>query len=94
MPNQPAADIGDLAMLGGRRLLAFSDNRQDAAFFAPFFEGTSFRIALRAAIVRVLQRVTDDAPYTLSDLGEDVYKRSNLRRVARLFSTRKRAWSR
>lgn len=74
LPNQPAADIGDLAMLGGRRLLAFSDNRQDAAFFAPFFEGTSFRIALRAAIVRVLQRVTDDAPYTLSDLGEDVYK--------------------
>lgn len=41
-------------MLGGRKLLAFSDNRQDAAFFAPFFERTSFDGALRGAVVRVL----------------------------------------
>jgi hypothetical protein len=28
------------APIGGRNLLVVSDNRQDAAFFAPFFERT------------------------------------------------------
>lgn len=47
-------DLHAEAMLSGRKLLAFSDNRQDAAFFAPYFERTSFDAALRGAIVRVL----------------------------------------
>ncbi len=38
----------------GRNLLTFSDNRQDAAFFAPYFERTSANLALRAAIRAVL----------------------------------------
>lgn len=38
----------------GRNLLTFSDNRQDAAFFAPYFERTSANVALRAAIRAVL----------------------------------------
>lgn len=38
----------------GRNLLAFSDNRQDAAFFAPYFERTSSGVALRSAICNVL----------------------------------------
>ena len=74
LPVQAAAGTGEHAMLGGRKLLTFSDNRQDAAFFAPFFEGTSFRLALRAAIVRVLQGAKDD-PFTLTELDQEVYKR-------------------
>ena len=41
--------------MGGRKLLVFSDNRQDAAFFAPFFERTSREQALRAAILRTVE---------------------------------------
>lgn len=37
----------------GRRLLAFSDNRQDAAFFAPYLQRTNQEIRLRWAIMRV-----------------------------------------
>lgn len=39
----------------GRSLLTFSDSRQDAAFFAPYFERTSGDIALRSAIHLVLK---------------------------------------
>lgn len=42
--------------MGGRNLLVFSDNRQDAAFFAPFFERTSREQAIRAAILRAVER--------------------------------------
>lgn len=38
-----------------RNLLVFSDNRQDAAFFAPFFERTSREQAIRAAILKVVE---------------------------------------
>lgn len=55
-PTTPA----DGAMLGGRKLLAFSDNRQDAAFFAAFFERTSLDQALRNAILRTLESDRDD----------------------------------
>ena len=47
----PAQDDGRRPKpLAGRKLLAFSDNRQDAAFFAPFFERTSLDLTLRACI--------------------------------------------
>ena len=36
--------------LDGRRLLVFSDNRQDAAFFAPYFERTSLEVAVRGGV--------------------------------------------
>jgi hypothetical protein len=36
--------------LEGRRLLVFSDNRQDAAFFAPYFERTSLELAVRGGV--------------------------------------------
>lgn len=37
----PGKDNGENPPMAGRNLLVFSDNRQDAAFFAPFFERTS-----------------------------------------------------
>lgn len=39
----------------GRRLLAFSDNRQDAAFFAPYLQRTNQDILLRWAIMRTFE---------------------------------------
>lgn len=48
------------APMKGRNLLVFADNRQDAAFFAPFFERTSRDQALRAAMVAALTRSGDE----------------------------------
>lgn len=49
------------APMQGRNLLVFADNRQDAAFFAPFFERTSRDQALRAAMVQSLRRHPNEA---------------------------------
>ena len=52
MPERfPDADLP----MKGRNVLTFSDNRQDAAFFAPFFERVSREQAVRAAIVKAVQ---------------------------------------
>lgn len=48
------------APMKGRNLLVFADNRQDAAFFAPFFERTSRDQALRAAMVQALKRAGNE----------------------------------
>lgn len=55
----------------GRSLLTFSDNRQDAAFFAPYFERTSSNLALRAAVRQVLAEAS--TPITFPQLAERVY---------------------
>lgn len=47
----------------GRKLLTFSDNRQDAAFFAPYFERTANDFAHRGAIVEALQDVEHSIPF-------------------------------
>ncbi|MCA8197868.1 DEAD/DEAH box helicase [Burkholderia vietnamiensis] len=57
---------------GGRNLLTFSDNRQDAAFFAPYFERTAADLALRSAIRNVLRERS--SPVTGSQLAEQVYQ--------------------
>jgi ATP-dependent helicase YprA (DUF1998 family) len=55
----------------GRRLLAFSDNRQDAAFFAPYLQRTNQDILLRWAVMRAL----DENPggQRLNRLTSNVY---------------------
>ena len=57
----PAEDAEDLPGLG-RKLLVFADSRQDAAFFAPYMEGTYQQILRRSLIYSVL--MTDDAGRT------------------------------
>ncbi|NOV23416.1 DEAD/DEAH box helicase [Cupriavidus necator] len=57
---------------GGRNLLTFSDNRQDAAFFAPYFERTAADLALRSAIRNVLRERS--TALTGSQLAEQVYQ--------------------
>ncbi|WP_171022050.1 DEAD/DEAH box helicase [Cohaesibacter sp. CAU 1516] len=61
------------APMKGRNLLVFADNRQDAAFFAPFFERTSRDQALRAAMVRSLDRAGEEA-LSLQGLKDGVWR--------------------
>jgi hypothetical protein len=56
LESLPRKDLGTTPPMGGRNLLVFSDNRQDAAFFAPFFERTSREQAIRAAILRAIEK--------------------------------------
>ena len=56
----------------GKSLLAFSDNRQNAAYFAPYFERTSGELALRTAIYQVLKHEGDMT--TLDDLTYLIFK--------------------
>lgn len=81
LPN-PEEDISPRP-LGGRKLLAFSDNRQDAAFFAPFFERTSLGVTLRACIAQAvkqdevgipLRQVQNSVWRLLGDNGQIAYK--------------------
>lgn len=61
----------------GRNLLAFSDNRQDAAFFAPYFERTSANLALRSAIRAVLaESASATAAPHLADRVFDYWRRN------------------
>ncbi len=56
----PPANRESDAPMRGRNLLVFADNRQDAAFFAPFFERTARNQALRAAMVEALKQAEDE----------------------------------
>lgn len=56
----------------GRNLLAFSDNRQNAAFFAPYFERTSSNLALRSAIFQALK--ISDEQLNFDDLTEHIFR--------------------
>ncbi len=60
--------------LAGRKLLAFSDNRQDAAFFAPFFERTSMDLALRACIAQALRKDAEPTGTPLRQARNRVWK--------------------
>jgi len=70
----PGAEIdhSDPRPAQGRNLLCFSDNRQDAAFFAPYFERTAADLALRSAIRQVLKE--RDQPLDARQLAEQVFK--------------------
>lgn len=72
----PESNSGGVPLpMDGRRLLAFSDNRQDAAFFAPFFERTSRDQAIRAAIATIVGISDDDEDLSVRDLRDDAWKR-------------------
>jgi superfamily II DNA/RNA helicase len=56
--------------LKGKKLITFSDNRQDAAYFAPFFQRTSNDIAIRSAIMNVI--FNNDSHIFLKDFHYEV----------------------
>ena len=57
---------------GKRKLLAFSDNRQDAAYFAPYLEASYFDLLRRRVIAKALEDLESstylNSPYQLKDL--------------------------
>ncbi len=57
-----------------KKILTFSDSRQDAAFFAPYLEFTYKRILFRRLIIDALSRNNLLQDYRLSSLCEDVLK--------------------
>jgi ATP-dependent helicase YprA (DUF1998 family) len=71
LPPPPNRSVD--APMKGRNLLAFADSRQDAAFFAPFFERTSRDQAIRAAMLRALAREAGE-PLDLQSLSDGVWR--------------------
>ena len=63
----------------GKSLLVFSDNRQDAAFFAPSFQRRHEEIVLRWAIIRVLKE-NPGTLVSLENLVGELVKRPEVRR--------------
>ncbi len=61
-------DLDEAKPMQGRHLLTFSDNRQNAAYFAPYFERTSNDLALRTAIFQALKE--SDEQLNFNDLTE------------------------
>lgn len=56
-PELPAASAEQVNLPGGgRKLLAFSDSRQQAAFFAPYLEGSYGRLLQRRIIYTAIQK--------------------------------------
>ena len=70
LPESSQAD--EPLPMGGRSLLTFSDNRQDAAFFAPYFQSTAGDIALRRALYGVTQAASE--PIDLELAADGVFK--------------------
>ncbi|ACN14574.1 Dbp [Desulforapulum autotrophicum HRM2] len=68
----PAKNIDHVTPMQGRSLLTFSDNRQNAAYFAPYFERTSGELALRTAIYQVLKK--EDELMSIDDLAYLIFK--------------------
>jgi len=58
----------------GRKLLVFSDSRQDAAFFAPYLEGSYGRGVQRALIRAAAEVGTASEPYRTDDLVAPVLR--------------------
>lgn len=54
---------------GGRKLLAFADSRQEAAFFAPFLERTYDTQLRRSLILRALRDLYEDSPVSFDLLA-------------------------
>lgn len=82
----PPARRSAKAPMKGRNLLVFADSRQDAAFFAPFFERTSRDQAIRSAIVKSLESadealdirsLANSVSRRLSEQGFRLYDRRN-----------------
>jgi hypothetical protein len=59
----------------GRKLLTFSDSRQDAAFFAPYLERTYQRAVQRRLIYDAIDRLGDARPRT-EDLVQSIVQRA------------------
>lgn len=73
-PELPAMATDQATLPGaGRKLLAFSDSRQQAAFFAPYLESTYGRLAQRRALFAAIQRAValgGGEPAAVNDIAD------------------------
>lgn len=73
----PSKEVNTGMVAAGRKLLAFSDSRQEAAFFAPYLDRTYNRAIQRRLIYQALDQFGDRAPHSdqlalkLRQLAED-----------------------
>lgn len=74
----PSRDPAQADLVGaGRKLLTFSDSRQDAAFFAPYLERTYQRAVQRRLIAGAIVKLTsDDEAPRFEDIAAEVRKRA------------------
>ncbi|MCB9481000.1 MAG: DEAD/DEAH box helicase [Desulfobacteraceae bacterium] len=70
LPN--ALDCSGEEPMFGRNVLTFSDNRQNAAYFAPYFQRTAGDLALRAAIFNVVEQ-NNEENYNIERLGDEIF---------------------
>ncbi|HDI10357.1 MAG TPA: DEAD/DEAH box helicase, partial [Euryarchaeota archaeon] len=63
-----------------RKILVFSDNRQDAAFFAPYLDFTHKRILFRRLMVRAIEEASLD-DYGLNSLCDDLLEQANSAKI-------------
>lgn len=68
-------DSGHARPLAGRKLIAFSDNRQDAAFFAPFLQRTSMDLSIRAGIAQAIRQGEGGPAAPLNEVEDLVWRR-------------------
>lgn len=79
----PAVDVdqGDLPG-GGRKLLVFSDSRQQAAYFAPYLEDSHGRLLQRRVLLGAIERsVFEGEPGTAKDIAGEARKLASERGV-------------
>ena len=73
LPDSAPGTPGD-----GKKLLTFSDNRQDAAYFAPYLEDSYGDFFRRRAIAEALKKLCDqdyqDPPFSLKHLASTLSK--------------------
>ena len=64
---------------GGRKLLAFSDSRQQAAFFAPYLENSYERMLQRALVLQGIQKMESlgEGTPVLSDISDRMAEIAN-----------------
>ena len=74
----PSSESGKMIKIGeGRKLLSFSDSRQDAAFFAPYLDRTYSRAIERRLIWQVVKRLHESSP-RFEDLSHPNPKRCRI----------------
>ena len=74
----PTNNVGGAIRGGRRKLLAFSDNRQDAAYFAPYLEDSYFDFLRRRVIYEASERLENSeiqsAPFMMKDFAATMQK--------------------
>ena len=74
----PTNDKGGAIRGGRRKLLAFSDNRQDAAYFAPYLEDSYFDFLRRRVIHEAAKKLENSeiqsAPFMMKDFAATMQK--------------------